>query len=206
MYFDNLFLHPKTNPFIMAVIKPNPAGRTSGKEKESKLKVKNVKGEKKKPSAKTVALKKKGKITVKAEFQVVLFLLTTTKKMALTRKFSKKHKGHIVTPPIYKHNMALNGHLKKDELFLVAAKTCFGTFITMQEMTQFQIGNIIFYVYHADAKALGNNLLAANVFYRPIQELRNKKKLSVDGKLHTIPKSCKTVLGQFGKQLLKESA
>ena len=190
----------------MSLVKSNPAGRISGQDKEPKGKVRNIKGEKKKPAGKTVSLKKKGKTTVKAEFQVVVFLLTTTKKMALTTKYSKKHKGNIVTPPIFKHNMVLHGHLKKDELFLVAVQNCFGNIISMQEMTQFQIGNIIFYVYHTDANKLGNNLLKGNVFYRPIQELRNRKKLNVGGKLHTIPNSCKTIMVQFGKQLQKESA
>lgn len=190
----------------MTVIKSNPAGRTSGNNKESKVKAKNIKGEKKKPTTKTAALKKKGKVTVKADFQVVLFLLTTTKKMALTTKYSQKHKGRIVTLPVYKHNMTRDGRLKKDELFLVAVEKCFGAIIPMQEKTQFQIGNMLFHVYHMPNAHELNGKLLSKIFYRPIQELRNKKKLNVDGKLHTIPKSCKTILVQFGKQLLKESA
>lgn len=190
----------------MTLVKSNPAGRTSGNNKESKVKVRNIKGEKKKPTSKTTAQRKKGKVSVKADFQVVLFLLTTTKKMALTTKYSRKHKGSIVTLPVYKHNMILNGRLKKDELFLVAVENCFGTIIPMQEKTQFQIGNMLFHVYHMpNAHELKSNLLS-KIFYRPIQELRNKKKLDVNGKLHIIPKSCKTILVQFGKELLKESA
>lgn len=183
------------------VLAVDPAGKNSGKCRESKRNQKNQTGKK----APVVSLpKSKGKVTVKARFQVVMFIMTTTKKMALVAKHSQKHKGRIVFPPDYKNDINVNGRLKQENLFQRAVTACFGKQIPMKEVMQFQYGDIMFYVYRmTNAHTLQ---VKPEVFFMPIAELRNRKKVKVNNQLHRIPNSCQFVLSTIGKELMKEIA